>query len=122
MHWAHKRGLGGLALYARDAIDIGSAVRAMADLDLKGAPIGKSRAAMPANLCSTICRHLVAMAAHAQLWNENNPGRLIEAFHWIGLPKDGGEFQHQRLRRPERPVADSPVLLGLLAPGERPRP
>jgi hypothetical protein len=38
--------------------------------------------------------HLVAMAAHAALWNENNPGRPIEAFHWIRLPKDGGEFRH----------------------------
>jgi hypothetical protein len=38
--------------------------------------------------------HLVAMAAHAALWNENSPGRLIEAFHWIGLPKDGSEFKH----------------------------
>jgi hypothetical protein len=33
MHWAHKRGLDGLPLYARGPIDIG-----MADLDLKGAP------------------------------------------------------------------------------------
>ena len=38
--------------------------------------------------------HLVAMAAHAQLWSENNQGRPIEAFHWIGLPKDGSEFKH----------------------------
>jgi hypothetical protein len=38
--------------------------------------------------------HLVAIAAHAQLWNEANPDRPIEAFHWIGLPKDGSEFQH----------------------------
>jgi hypothetical protein len=38
--------------------------------------------------------HLVAIAAHAQLWNENNPNRAIEAFHWIGLPKDGTEFKH----------------------------
>lgn len=38
--------------------------------------------------------HLVAMAAHAQLWNENHADQPIEAFHWIGLPKDGSEFQH----------------------------
>lgn len=38
--------------------------------------------------------HLVAMAAHARLWNESHPDRPIEAFHWIGLPKDGSEFQH----------------------------
>jgi hypothetical protein len=38
--------------------------------------------------------HLVAMAAHAKLWNENHPDQPIEAFHWIGLPKDGSEFQH----------------------------
>ncbi len=38
--------------------------------------------------------HLVAMAAHAALWNENHPDQPIEEFHWLGLPKDGSEFQH----------------------------
>jgi hypothetical protein len=157
MHWAHKRGMEGLPLYARDTIDIGSAVHAMADLDLKGRPdreienvardAGLPRddydkavrafmqfrkwrinchvqpIALELSLVSELHQyggtpdcialidsrislvefktsakpypdHLVAMAAHAQLWNENNPGRLIETFHWIGLPKDGGEFQH----------------------------
>jgi hypothetical protein len=157
MHWAHKRGMEGLPLYARDAIDIGSAVHAMADLDLKGRPdreienvardAGLPRddydkavrafvqfrkwrigchvqpVALERSLVSELHQYggtpdcialinskislvefktsakpypdqLVAMAAHAQLWNENNPGRLIETFHWIGLPKDGGEFQH----------------------------
>jgi hypothetical protein len=157
MHWAHRRGMEGLPLYARDAIDIGSAVHAMADLDLKGRPDKEiEKVAQGAGLCrddydkamraflqfrkwrinchvqpialelslvselhqyggtpdcialinsklslvefktsaKPYADHLVAMAAHAALWNENNPGRLIEAFHWIGLPKDGGEFQH----------------------------
>jgi hypothetical protein len=157
MHWAHKRGMEGLPLYARDAIDIGSAVHAMADLDLKGRPdleienvardAGLPRddydkamrafmqfrkwrinchvqpLALELSLVSELHQyggtpdcialinskvslvefktsakpypdHLVAMAAHANLWNENFPDRLIEAFHWIGLPKDGGEFQH----------------------------
>jgi hypothetical protein len=157
MHWAHKRGMEGLPLYARDAIDIGSAVHAMADLDLKGRPDREienvareaghcrdnfdkaMRAFMQFRKWRVSCRlepialeislvseihqyggtpdcialinervslvefktsakpfadHLVAMAAHAALWNENNHGRPIEAFHWIGLPKDGGEFQH----------------------------
>jgi hypothetical protein len=152
MHWAHKRGMQGLPLYARDALDIGSAVHAMADLDLKGRPDKEiERVAQEAGLCrddydkairaflqfrkwriachvepimleaslvsevhqyggtpdcialieGTVALiefktslkpfpdHLVAMAAHAALWNENNPDRPIEAFHWIGLPKDG---------------------------------
>jgi hypothetical protein len=36
--WAHKQGLAGLPLYQRSAIDIGSAVHGMAELDLKGRP------------------------------------------------------------------------------------
>jgi hypothetical protein len=28
----------------------------------------------------------LALLPHAALWNENNPGRLIEMIHWIGLP------------------------------------
>jgi hypothetical protein len=38
MHWAHKRGTEGLPLYARDALDIGSTVHSMAELDLRGRP------------------------------------------------------------------------------------
>jgi hypothetical protein len=157
MHWAHKRGTEGLPLYARDAIDIGSAVHAMCDLDLKGrsdTEITKTlwdaglprddhdkamRAfmqfrkwrlschvkpiALETSLVSELHQyggtpdcvaliegrvsliefktsvkpyadHLVAMAAHAQLWNEANSDRPIEAFHWIGLPRDGTEFKH----------------------------
>jgi hypothetical protein len=37
-HWAHKQGLAGLPLFQRAAIDIGSAVHGMAELDLKGRP------------------------------------------------------------------------------------
>jgi hypothetical protein len=157
MHWAHKRGMDGLPLYARDAIDIGSAVHAAADLDLKGRPdreiekmvqdAGLPRddydkamraflqfrkwrmncrvqpIALELSLVSELHQyggtpdcialinskvslvefktsakpyadHLVAMAAHAALWNENNSSRQIGQLHWIGLPKDGGEFQH----------------------------
>jgi hypothetical protein len=36
--WAHKQGLAGLPLYPRAAIDIGSTVHGMAELDLKGRP------------------------------------------------------------------------------------
>jgi hypothetical protein len=36
--WAHKLGLAGLPLYQRAAIDIGSTVHGMAELDLKGRP------------------------------------------------------------------------------------
>src|SRR6266404_8078124 len=36
--WAHKQGLAGLPIYKRSAIDIGSAVHGMAELDLKGRP------------------------------------------------------------------------------------
>jgi hypothetical protein len=38
MRWAHKQGQAGLPLYQRAAIDIGSAVHGMAELDLKGRP------------------------------------------------------------------------------------
>lgn len=37
-HWAYKRGCQGLPLYERSAIDIGSTVHGMAELDLKGRP------------------------------------------------------------------------------------
>jgi hypothetical protein len=37
-HWAYKQGLAGRPLYERSAIDIGSAVHGMAELDLKGRP------------------------------------------------------------------------------------
>jgi hypothetical protein len=36
----------------------------------------------------------VAMAAHANLWNEANPKLAIDTFHLIALPKDGGAFKH----------------------------
>jgi hypothetical protein len=43
IHWAHKQGAAGLPLYDRSAIDIGSAVHKMAELDLIGARIGRLR-------------------------------------------------------------------------------
>lgn len=38
IHWAYGRGKMGLPLYDKSAIDIGSAVHAMAEMDLKGRP------------------------------------------------------------------------------------
>jgi hypothetical protein len=37
LHWAHKQGAAGLPLYQRSALDIGSAVHKMCELDLIGA-------------------------------------------------------------------------------------
>jgi hypothetical protein len=37
----------------------------------------------------------VALAAHANLWNEQRPRQSIDSFHLIVLPKDGGAFQHR---------------------------
>jgi hypothetical protein len=36
----------------------------------------------------------VALAGHANLWNEANPRQSIDTYHLIVLPKDGGAFQH----------------------------
>ena len=38
MHWAYKRGCDGLPMYDRAAIDIGSTVHHMAELDFRGRP------------------------------------------------------------------------------------
>jgi hypothetical protein len=46
IHWAHKQGQQGLPLYGRSAIDIGSAVHKMAELDLIGAPDREIEAAL----------------------------------------------------------------------------
>jgi hypothetical protein len=46
IHWAHKQGKQGLPLYDRSAIDIGSAVHKMAELDLIGAPDREIEAAL----------------------------------------------------------------------------
>jgi hypothetical protein len=46
IHWAHKQGAAGLPLYDRSAIDIGSAVHKMAELDLIGAPDREIEAAL----------------------------------------------------------------------------
>lgn len=157
MHWAHSQGAKGLPLYARAAIDIGTCVHHMAELDLKGRPDREIEAychecltapehlqaawnafnafrawrqqcqvraiAQEASLVSELyqyggtpdcvalidgkvslidfktsakpyAEHLIAMAAHAHLWNERHPDRPIAAFHVICLPKDGSAFQH----------------------------
>jgi len=37
----------------------------------------------------------IAMAAHANLWNETcDPRMKIDTYHLITLPKDGGDFKH----------------------------
>jgi hypothetical protein len=155
--WAHKQGLAGLPLYQRAAIDIGSAVHHMAELDLKGRPDREIEAyahealtvpdqlrkaftsfeafrrwreqchvraiAQEVTLVSethqyggtpdTIALidgglglldfktspkpypdHLVALAAHGRLWEENNPQQPLNSYHLICLPKDGSDFAH----------------------------
>ena len=38
--------------------------------------------------------HLVALAAHGKLWEENNPQHRLSSYHLICLPKDGSDFAH----------------------------
>jgi hypothetical protein len=39
--------------------------------------------------------HLIALAAHGHLWEENHPQqRLTAGYHLLILPKDGSGFQH----------------------------
>jgi hypothetical protein len=38
--------------------------------------------------------HLVALAAHAQLWHETHPEQRLTSYHLLLLPKDGSGFQH----------------------------
>jgi hypothetical protein len=157
LHWAHKQGQAGLPLYQRSALDIGSAVHKMAELDLLGASDREIEAALFSYLSAP--NHLlmantafrafrewrqqcrvrplaqevsivseryqyggtpdliaiinngigivdfktgkgaypdmrVALAGHANLWNEANPRQSIDTYHLIVLPKDGGAFQH----------------------------
>ena len=158
MHWAHKRGQQGLPLYDRAAMDIGSAVHHMAELDLKGRPDREIEAyahdclvapdhlrkafasfaqfrewrqqfqvraiAQEVSLVSEAYQyggtpdtialigngaglvefktsakpypdHLIAMAAHGQLWQETYPQHQLTAgYHLLILPKDGSPFQH----------------------------
>jgi hypothetical protein len=156
--WAYKRGKEGLPLWDRSAIDIGSAVHGMAELDLKGRPdreieaYAHDRLVAPDHLqkafasfgqfrewrqqchvraiaqeCSLVSEtfqyggtpdtiamigdgvglidfktspkpypdHLIALAAHGQLWEETHPQhRLTAGYHLIMLPKDGSAFAH----------------------------
>jgi hypothetical protein len=155
--WAHKQGLAGRSLYERSAIDIGSAVHRMAELDLKGRPDREIEAYAHEALTSpddlrkaftsfqafrnwreqchvraiaqevilvsetfqyggtpdTIAMidgglglidfktspkpypdHLVALAAHGRLWEENHPQQPLNSYHLLCLPKDGRDFQH----------------------------
>src|SRR5260370_34627676 len=64
--WAHKQGLAGLPLYQRAAIDIGSTVHGMAELDLKGRPDREIEANCHA--CLAAPGHLrQALSAFAQI-------------------------------------------------------
>jgi hypothetical protein len=156
--WAHKRGLQGLPLFDRAAIDIGSTVHGMAELDLRGRPdreieaYAHDRLVAPDHLrkafasfgqfrewrrqchvraiaqeCSLVSEtfqyggtpdtiamigdglglidfktspkpypdHLIALAAHGQLWHETHPQHPLTAgYHLIILPKDGAAFAH----------------------------
>lgn len=155
--WAHKQGLAGRSLYERSAIDIGSAVHGMAELDLKGRPDREIEAyahevltvpdqlrkaftsfeafrrwreqchvraiAQEVALVSEMYQyggtpdtiamidgglglidfktspkpypdHLVALAAHGQLWDENHPSERLSSYHLLCLPKDGSAFKH----------------------------
>ena len=157
MHWAYNRGKDGMPLYDRAAIDIGSTVHHMAELDLKGRPdreieayandclvapdhlrkawasFGQFRQwrqqchvraiAQEVSMVSesyqyggtpdTIALigngiglvefktskepypdHLIAMAAHGQLWQETHPQHPLTGYHLLILPKDGSPFQH----------------------------
>jgi hypothetical protein len=155
--WAYNRGKAGLPMFDRGAIDIGSTVHAMAEMDLRGRPdreieayihnclsapdhLRKAFASFTAfrewrQQCSvraiaqetplvsetyqyggtpdTIAiignglgildfktsakpypDHLIALAAHGNLWNERHPGQPLTSYHLIILPKDGSGFQH----------------------------
>ena len=157
MHWAYKRGTEGLPMYDRSAIDIGSTVHGMAELDLRGRAdreiegYANDRLTAPDHLhkcwsafeafrdwrsqChvraiaqevslvseahqyggtpDTIAMfgngglglidfktsakpypdHLLALAAHGNLWNEHHPDQPIKSYHLLILPKDGSGFQ-----------------------------
>jgi hypothetical protein len=155
--WAYNRGKEGLPLWDRSAIDIGSTVHAMAELDLKGRPDREIEAYAHNGLTApddlrkaftafeafrewreqchvraiaqetvlisekhqyggtpdTIAMiggglglvdfktspkpypdHLIALAAHGRLWEENNPQQPITSYHLLLLPKDGSGFKH----------------------------
>jgi hypothetical protein len=157
IHWAHKQGQAGLPLYERSALDIGSAVHKMAELDLIGASdreietslhnylsapnhlemantsfrafrewreqcrvrviqqeislvseryqyggtpdlialVNNSVGILDFKTGKTVYPEMkIALAAHANLWNEANPKMTIDTYHLIVLPKDGGAFQH----------------------------
>jgi hypothetical protein len=157
--WYYNNGKNGLPFYTRSAIDIGSAVHKMAELDLIGASDREIEATLYQYLSAR--NHLemannafrsfrqwreqnrvrvlgqevslvseryqyggtpdliaiinntigildfkssskgeiydnmkIALAAHANLWNEANPKTTIDTHHLIVLPKDGGIFKH----------------------------
>jgi hypothetical protein len=155
--WAYNQGKAGLPLFARSAIDIGSAVHAMAELDLRGRPDREIEACAhevltaPDDLrkaftafgefrrwreqchvraiaqeCALVSEtwqyggtpdtiamiggglglidfktspkpypdHLVALAAHGRLWEENHPQQPLNSYHLLCLPKDGSAFRH----------------------------
>jgi hypothetical protein len=38
--------------------------------------------------------HLVSLAAHGRLWEENHPDQPLSSYHLLCLPKDGSAFKH----------------------------
>jgi hypothetical protein len=79
IHWAHKQGKLGLNLYDRSALDIGSAVHKMAELDLIGAPDREIEAALHSYLSAP--NHLAM--AHTSFrafreWREQCRVRVIQ--------------------------------------------
>jgi hypothetical protein len=159
--WAYGRGKAGLPLYEQNVLDIGSAVHAMAELDLRGRDAAEIEACAREALSDPDHRasawrayeafctwraaqsvrpiahevtivsethqlggtpdciayiadeiglldfktctkaparpyheQLLAMAAHATLWNEHNPRQKVQACHLIYLPKDGSSHKH----------------------------
>lgn len=93
--WAHKQGLAGLPLYQRAAIDIGSTVHGMCELDLKGRPYADIEAY--ALTCLTAPDHLnkcFASFAAFRAWRERchvepvvqEVAMVSETFQYGGTP------------------------------------
>jgi len=178
--WAYNRGKQGLPLYEKGALDIGTAVHAMAELHLKGdsdreieaklkelGPLDRAKAQaaygafcewrehfrckslahevtivsetyqlggtpdciaeisgeiglLDFKTCTTVPRapyyeQLLAMAAHATLWNERHPERKIHSCHIIYLPKDGSTPKHHAYANYETQWREFACLLAAFA-------
>lgn len=103
--WAYSRGRKGLPLYEKATLDIGTAVHAMAELDLKGRPSREIEGCAHASLSNPndIARAWQAFEGFCR-WRESNHVRsiahevsLISDFHQLGGTPDciafvGGEI------------------------------